>query len=404
MRQRLASLSAAPAQAASKEPPSACTVAITETINGALETDPLPQCETVQVDVTMAVTCPPALPLHMVFVIGRHLLMEDHLDEVKRQARSVLESIDFTPGTKVGVVSISLQQRVEQELTESKSQAASAISRIRLDRVDPLVRFTDWIGRAQQMLEKARTEYGNVSPIEVILIYTTGCPDVSGAEQYCNRQVASANKAKGLGMTVVGVCKPDVMPFGFPIGFIMGEHCRWVRQFATNGYYYDLRQAPSSAADVTELGRESIGLGLEMVRLREVLSPGSEVVPGSLSGSAPITPTFQDGEMTWEWPDIQAGSVLTASWTLSPTLAGTQPVRTEDSHVQLIDDFGRWAEPAPVPLRDLDFEICVGPTATPTPVPPTATATRHRPTRRPRPTRPPRRRPRSRAWPTCRRC
>jgi Mg-chelatase subunit ChlD len=271
------------------------------------------------------------------------------------------------------VVSVSLQQRVEQELTESKSQAASAISRIRLDRVDPLARYTDWIGKAQQLLEKARTDYGNVSPIEVIVVYSTGCPDVQGADQYCNRQVASAGKAKGLGMTVVGVCKKDVRPFGFPIGFVMGDHCRWLRQIGSNGFYYDLRQAPSSAKDISELGRESFDLGLDLVQLTEVLPPGVEVVPGSLSGSASITPTQRDGQLRWEWPDVQAGSELTATWTLSPTVAGLQAVRGDDSRVQLVDNFGRWSEPAAVPERELEFEICVGPTATPTPVPPTVT-------------------------------
>ncbi len=366
---------AAPDQAANKMPRTGCTVAISETVNGRVEGAPMPVCEEAEIQVTMGVTCPTSLPMHLVFVIGKHLLMEDHLDEVKRQARAVLEAIDFTPNTKVGVVSVSLQQRVEQELTDSKGRALSAIQGVRLDNVNPLTRYTDWIGKAQEMLEKARTEYAPVSPIEVILIYSTGCPQVSGGEQYCNRQIASAGKAKGLGMTVVGVCKPDVMPFGLPIGAVMGEHCRYIRQMATNGYYYDLRQAPRSATDVTALGRESLDLNLDLVRLTEVLGPGVQIVPGSLRAESPVTPTVNGNEIAWSWPDITAGTRLTATYRISPTTAVTVPLRTKDSHILLVDTLERLSDPLPVPMRDLGFEPCIGPTATPTPLPPTATPT-----------------------------
>jgi Mg-chelatase subunit ChlD len=358
-------------QGPSRQPASACSAVITETVAGSLEGAPLPLCEPAEVQVTIGVTCPTTLPLHLVFVIGRHLLMEDHLDDVKRSARNVLDAIDFTPGTKVGVVSVSLQQRVEQELTESKGSAMSAIQRVRLDRVDPLSRYTDWIGQAQTMLERARIDSDGaaVSPIEVILVYSTGCPNVSGGEAYCNRQVASASKAKGIGITVVGVCEPNAQPFGLPLPpGVMGEHCRWLRQIASQGSYYDLRQASRAAVAVTKLGQTSAGLGLDLVRLDKWLGVGLHPVAGSLDGSPVVTPTMANQALSWSWADPAAGTALTATYQVTATSEGTFALRDpgQPNTVTMVDALGRPVVPLALPPRDVIFEPCVPPTATPT--------------------------------------
>ncbi len=346
-------------QSSARVPPSACRALISETIG----TDPLPVCRTTEVTVTMALTCPTSLPMHIVFTIGKHLLMEDHLDEVKASARSVLDQIEFTPGTMVGVVTLSAQSRTELELTEHKSLAVSAINRIRLDRIDPTVRYYDWIGKAQQMLEEARSS--TVSPVEVIVLYSTGCP--IGFESYCERQAGSANKAKGQDMTIVGVCNPDARPFGIP--WPQG-HCLDVRKIASNGWYYDLQKASQVGPDVTALGREGSSLSMPNVTLVEQLAAVLLPVPGSPTGS-PST-RIEDREVVWDWSDLGAGSSLTATYRLSPTIVGRTPIRLPESAVDIVDSIDRESGPFPVPTRVIDVIPCVEETPTREP---SATAT-----------------------------
>ena len=67
--------------------PSACTAVVSDS----LSMDPLLDCGPATVTATVAVSCPTELPLHVVFVIGRHLAMEDHLSEVKSEIEQSLK-------------------------------------------------------------------------------------------------------------------------------------------------------------------------------------------------------------------------------------------------------------------------------------------------------------------------
>src|SRR5262245_39605260 len=71
-------LAARPVQR-SGAPASACTVVVTETVGF----DPLRLCSAEPVTVTLGLSCPVRLPLHVVFVVGVHLAMQDSLEEVK---------------------------------------------------------------------------------------------------------------------------------------------------------------------------------------------------------------------------------------------------------------------------------------------------------------------------------
>jgi Mg-chelatase subunit ChlD len=346
-------------------PVSGCSARVTETLQPASPT----LCATARVSVSLGITCPTVLPLHVVFVVGNHLAMQDDLADVKRAARQAVDALDFRAGTQVGLVTISGQARTVLDLTDRKSGAQAAINRIQLDPVNPFVRYFDWVGTAQGLLEDARD--GESSPLEVIVVYSTGCP--SGYESYCTRQVASAGKAKGAGMTVIGVCNPNARPFGFPLP---SGHCHTLQQMATSGLYHDLAQASRVASDFEDVQRMGEALTLIEVRLDEWLTDAFDFVPGSAS---PAASHGSDG-LTFAWQDISPGSVLTASYRISPTVMGPSPLRSADGGVSLVDSLQRGVGPVALPPRVVTVTECVRPTETPTLVPtvspsPSATVT-----------------------------
>jgi len=334
---------------------SACTASITDS----LSMDPLLDCEPAQVTVTLGVTCPVRLPLHVVFVIGRHLAMEDHLAEVKSSARSAVDAVEFHDDTLMGVVSLSTQERVELPLTDRKSRVLSAISSIKLDRVQIFNRYYDWLARAEQMLLSARKD-SPLPPVEVVVVYSTGCPQ--GLEQYCGRLVGSANRLKGQGITVIGVCNPGARPFGFPLP---DGHCRTLQQMSTTGYYKNLRQSNQLGKDLIDLGGTGSKVILDKVQLVDELAsnftylPGTEMPQPKVDGSA----------LAFEWTNVAPGSVVTATYGITPTVAGIFPLRTTNSKATLHDSLGLVSDPITVPLRTVQVDECFPelPTATPSP-------------------------------------
>ncbi|MFQ5459524.1 MAG: VWA domain-containing protein, partial [Anaerolineae bacterium] len=349
-------------------PPSPCTVVVGDTVPGG----PLPACRQTAVTVTLGVSCPLRLPLHLVLVVGNHLAMQDHLDEVKRAARAVVNGLDFDDGTMVAVVTLSAQARRQLDLTDRRAPVLAAINRIRLDPINPFVRYYNWIGEAERILEEGRQE--GPPALEVIVVYSTGCP--SGFESYCTRQIASAGKAKGGGITVIGVCNPNARPFGFPLP---AGHCRTLQQMATSGYYHTLQQAGRTAMDLEDLAGSGKDLTVGALTFVESVAPRLRFVPGSA-----VPPAGEEGaDLTFQWHDVSPGSVVTATYRLSPTTPGTATLRAAGSQVRLTDSLGRPGGPWPVARRILTFTTCAVATATPsptalaTPVPtePAATAT-----------------------------
>lgn len=359
--------------------PSACGAVVSETVSA----DAFGVCETTDVTVTADVTCPAGLPLHVVFVVAKHLLMEDHLATVKREAAAAANSLDTKHGAMAGLVTLSAQERREVELTRDKGRVVSAISGINLDRIDPRINEIDWLGAAQRMLEGAHSDYPDRSPIDVIVLYTTGCP--TGLDAYCQRLVASAGRVKSTGTTVIGVCNPAARPFGIPLP---GDHCRWIRQMATNPYYYDLRAATRVRSDFTALQAEGEKLTLKRVALVDVLGRSLLFV----SGLADPQPGVREQELTWSWRNVAPGARLTATYRITPTTTGVLDLRQPASRVELTDSLDRLARPVPIPQRPLTVSECLPqmPTATDAPEPsatatvqPTATA---EPTATPAPT------------------
>jgi Mg-chelatase subunit ChlD len=342
-------------------PASACRAVITETMAPL----PLPECAMAAVTVTVGVMCPPSLPLHVVFVIGNHLAMQDDLDDVKRAARTAVDSLDFATPTLVGLVTISGQARTQLDLTDRKTAVLSAINRIQLDPVNPFVNYYDWVGLAQNMLEEARG--AGTSPLEAIVVYSTGCPN--GFESYCSRQVASAGRAKGLGMTVLGVCNPSARPFGFPLP---SGHCRTLQQMSTSGYYYDLAQASRVAQGLAAVRGQGVGIAAAKVTLLERLAGGFTHTPQS--GAPP--PAVSGSDLTFELGPTGPNGVVTATYRAEASAPGTWDLRLLDSAVTIVDTLGRSTTAALVPTRSITVTECVPETATPTATDsPTATAT-----------------------------
>jgi len=361
----LAALPDRPARAQASKMPSGCSVAITESAHS-----PLPACEAGAVTVTMGVTCPPVLPFHMVFVVARHLLMEDHLSDVKRAARDAANMVEFTGGTQGGVISLSVQERVEQDMTDNRGSVVAAIGRVQLDNVNPTATYYDWLGRAGRMLEEAR-EDAPAPPLEAVVLYSTGCP--TGFESYCNRQAAAANQLKGDGITVIGVCNPNARPFGIPLP---GNHCRHIQQIASDGFYYDLGRAAQVGKALVEIQETGRGVKAKKVQLTEMLAGNLALVPGS---GLPA-PVVEASKLTFAWEDVAPGTTVTATYRVRPGAPGRSALRTADSEAVVVDTLGRVSAPVTVPLRAVEVVPCAvdtpTPTATPTETPrPTDTPT-----------------------------
>lgn len=370
------------AQGQPGEPPSACGVRITETAQS-----PAWICAPLGVTVTLQVTRPQALPLHVVFVVAKHLLMYDHLDEAKAAARDAANALSFGPGTRVGLVTLSVQGRTELELSDDKSKVLSAINRIKLDQVRPEARYYDWLGDAEDLLAEARTTA--LSPVEVIVLISTGCPN--GYESYCQRQKASASRVQGKGITVVGICNPNatIPPPALPAG-----HCNDIRGLASSGSYYDLRQAARAAARLQELEREGAAIEPRALALTELLAPGFAYVPGSGRPEPKVNPS----RLLFEWSGLSADQVVSATYRLQPDAEGLRSLRLSGSSAIVLDSLQRASASVRVPTRTLDIRPCLVATATPT-TPPTPTPAPS-PTTRMSPTASPTARPSARPTPS----
>ncbi|MFN8424272.1 MAG: VWA domain-containing protein [Anaerolineae bacterium] len=356
------------AQTGDRVPSSGCRPIVTETVRvGAHRI-----CDANAVTVTVGLTCPQAVPVHVVFMVAKHLLMEDHLSEVKNAARDAVNSLNFITGTQAGVISLSVQAYAEQDLTDDKGSVMGAINRITLDGLNPFVQYYDWLGRGSQMLDEGRRAEA-IPPVDVMVLYSTGCP--TGFPDYCNRQKGSANKAIGNGITVIGVCNPRARPFGIPFA-LPATHCNDIRDMSSRGYYFDLSQASRVGPAIQGLLDKAGKPFAKKLSVVDSLAPGWKVLPRT---AIPTPSRVTAGTLQrWDLADVQPGAHLTFTYGITATSPGRLPLRLPAAAVDLEDNLGRKWGPVPLPTRDVDVGACVRETATPT-----ATAT---PTDTPTPT------------------
>ncbi len=350
------------AQSSDRVPASGCRPVIAETVAAGAHR----VCDANAITVTVGVTCPQAVPVHVVVMVAKHLLMEDHLAEVKNAARDAVDSLTFISGTQAGVVSLSVQAYAEQGLTEEKGAVLGAISRISLDQINPFVQYYDWLGRAELMLDEARRA-SPIPPVDVMVLYSTGCP--TGFPDYCNRQKGSANKAQGNGITVIGVCNPRARPFGLPFA-LPASHCNDIRDMASRGYYFDLGQAARVGPAIRDLIAKADRPRVQTLSVVDSLAPGWRVLPAS---ARPTPARVTGGTLQrWEAADLASGSALTVTYGVTATTTGRLDLRLPAAVVALEDSLGRSWGPVPLPTRQIEVGACLRETATPTA---TATAT-----------------------------
>ncbi len=357
---------AAIAQSGDPSSPSGCRALVTDTVRAGSHRI----CDTNAVTVTVGVTCVQAVPVHVVFLVAKHLLMEDHLAEVKSAARDAVKSLKFITGTKAGVISLSVQAYSDLELTSDQGSVMGAIGGISLDSVNPFLQYYDWLGRGTQMIEEGRRSEV-VPPIDVMVLYSTGCP--TGFPDYCNRQKGSANKAQGSGITVIGVCNPRARPFGLPF-VLPATHCNDIRDMASRGYYFDLGQSTKVGPAIQDLITKAGKLTVKKLTLVDSVAPQWRVLPGS----ARPTPNRVTAGTTqrWEAADLASGAALTVTYGITATTTGRLDLRLPGAAVDFEDSLGRKWGPVRLPTRQIDVSACLRETASPTSTPtPTETAT-----------------------------
>ncbi|MEO8083934.1 MAG: VWA domain-containing protein, partial [Ardenticatenales bacterium] len=343
------------AQTGDRVPSSGCRPVIAETVRAGAHR----VCDANAVTVTVGLTCPQAVPVHVVFMVAKHLLMQDHLGDVKNAARDAVNSLNFITGTKAGVISLSVQAYTEQDLTPDKGSVMGAISRISLDGLNPFTQYYDWLGRASQMLDDGRRAE-TIPPVDVIVLYSTGCP--TGFPDYCTRQKGSANKAQGNGITVIGVCNPRARPFGIPFA-LPATHCNDIRGMSSRGYYFDLAQASRVGPAIQGLIDQAGKPFAKKLSLVDSVGPGWQVLPRT---AAPTPSRVTAGSLQrWDVADMQPGDALTVTYGITAVATGRLPLRLPAAAVDLEDSLGRTWGPVPLPTRDIDVGACLRETATP---------------------------------------
>ncbi len=344
--------------------PSACRVQVAEALQPA---NPR-VCDEAQVQVTLGVTCPTSLPVHLVIAVDRSKSIADPptnplLRDIQQSARQVLGVVDFNADreNKAAVVSHGFRVTVETELTNDPGRASGAVNSVRYQAADLGEDPAKAIDKAMQMLRDARTP--DISPIEVILLYGDGCdPSVGGCPAASK---AAASRAAGEGVAVMTVCYAESPR----------ETCKnSYKQMASDpSYYFESRSAgvPKTLKQLLDRG---VGLYLKQLNLLEVLGPDMQYQ----SGSGTPMPTALPPRLTFGFKDAKVAAPQVAGYRVKPGKEGTLALRTFESTVSLLDSFGRSRAGITVPLRSLNVGPCISATDTPAPSPspaPTETPT-----------------------------
>lgn len=347
---------------------SACRAEVTQTVSP----DAVRLCDTANVAVTLAVTCPTSLPVHLVIAIDRSKSMADpgvsnRLINMQSSARNVVEALDFAnPETKVGVVSHGFRITVETDLTNDRNRAITAINRVRWDQSDIGEDPPKATEKALQLLEPARIP--GTSPIEIIILYGDGCdPTVPGCPV---RARAAGAQAKSSGAVLMTMCYPESDR----------ANCNDYRQMATSASYYFEAGSGRLVQEVKDVQATGTNLSASSLSLLEALAPGVEYLPNS---AAP-NPVIALPRLTFTWTNVRPGQMVTATYRLRGRAVGTTSVRTGDSAVTLMDSLDRTGDPIPVPPASLTVTgECVVETPTPTASPTAITPPTEPPTSTP---------------------
>ena len=338
-----------PLQAGDKIP-SACDAVITESANP----DSLRLCEASDVTVTAVLTCPTALPIHMVFAIDRSKSMADPADsnsarigqQVKAGARNIIDALDWNiPGTMVGVLSHGFRVTTQTNLVDDRGRAIGGVNAVRYDPGDIGEDPAKAIERAQTMLENARE---GASPIEIIVLFGDGCDVTEPSCRSASRRAASA--AKGAGINVIAICYKESTR----------ANCTDYRSLASEPRFYfeGHNRVPRVVQDLESEGRN---LQLDALQLNENLGPDVTYVPGSGMPDPRVGPA----RLEFTFAKMQPAQSITATYALSVSAEGALPIRADTSVLEMTDSLGR-PRTVPIPVRAITVTgPCVEPTNTP---------------------------------------
>lgn len=335
--------------------PSACKVLVAEGLQPA---NPR-VCDEAEVQVTLGVTCPTSLPVHLVIAVDRSKSIADPptnpiLRDIQQSARQVLGVVDFNADleNKAAVVSHGFRVTVETELTNDPGRASGAVNSVRYQAADLGEDPAKAIDKAMQMLRDARTP--SISPIEVILLYGDGCdPSVGGCPAASK---AAASRAAGEGVAVMTVCYAESPR----------ETCKnTYKQMASDPSYYFESRSAGVPKTLKQLLDKGVGLYLRQLTLLEVLGPDIQYQAAS---GTPM-PTALPPRLTFGFKDARVATPQVATYRVKPGKQGTLALRTFESGVNLLDSFGRSRAGITVPLRSLSVGPCVAATDTPAPSP-----------------------------------
>ena len=353
-------------------PRSACHAVITTT----LSPDSARLCDEATVSVTLGITCPTALAMHLFILIDRSQSMADptvsaRLQSVKNSARAVLDQLDFAnPDTKVGVISHGFRTTVETDLTNDKTRASGAVNGVRYLASDIGEDPPAALDRAKDLLVQARSD--GQPAIEAVILYGDGCDPTVGDCPAKSR--AAGSRARGVGIEVLAMCYPESDR----------QTCDNYRAMTSDSANYFTSGSSALPPRVKTILNEGSSANIVVSNLifNELLAPSVQLVPGS---AAPNPVMAGQSNLTFNWANVKPNQAVSASYRVLGRAVGQQAVRTAASVVNLVDSLNRAADPAPVPPSTLNVTgPCNAPTATPaqptepptpTPVPPTPTAT-----------------------------
>ena len=328
-------------------PDSACTVVTSSTLPS-----PMQLCETADVTVTMAISCPIALPVHLVIAIDRSQSLEPELGAIRKSAGDVIDELDFEAvRTQVAVLSHGFRVKVVQDFTDQESKARSSLNRVRHDTSDIGEAPGAAIDKAVSMLEDERDEDGTaVSPIEIVLLYGDGCDPTEPACRSAAQRAAAT--AKGKGVKIVTVCYETER-----------SNCSDYRAMSTSPDLAFRAPAGRLPARMREFQDEGRGVTVVMAELLDVLGPQISYVEGSGMPAPKVT----GQELEFTWAEDEMTDTLVVHYQVTAAEVGTLDLHTAASEVNMEDSLERSSRPAELPGGWLEITgPCIEETPTPT--------------------------------------
>jgi hypothetical protein len=240
---------------------------------------------------------------------------------VKNAVREAIIALDLSRNQhiKVGVVSFSSNSTIDVGLTNSASQAISAVMRIQANGNTAIDLGID-DGRSVLMLGRRDPALQGKSITEVMVVLTDGANNNGPAPV-----LTAAGRAKAQGILMIAVC--------------VGTDCdtATMRQVASGPrYYFDVRQSSQLAGVFRQIIRNIIDLRMRQLTITDVFPDNIKYVEDS---AFPMYEEWDGTTMTWQFSYV-AKEGLSVSYWIQPREAGTWPTNV-GARAEFADATGR---------------------------------------------------------------